>query len=182
MLGKSPDCCGTNSYLKELSTTFWKLKTLKYRCWVTAQMSRGFQLAAVAFGEEKCLHYPKPHSVSRLLGTVFLYLSRKLLVFDHTPYQCTQESKTTTFQMRDLDLTEMSAFPFGHWTYLCKCAYIYAHTRMCAYVFAQQGAVRSENNTLFPSPGCNIVALVEIWDRSIVRSARKALLEQVMWL
>lgn len=67
VLEKSPDCCGTNPYLKELSTSFWKLKTLKYRCWVTAQMPRGFQLAAVTFGEEQRLHYPKPCNISHLL-------------------------------------------------------------------------------------------------------------------
>lgn len=29
--GKVTNCCGTNSYWKKLSTSFWKLKTLKYR-------------------------------------------------------------------------------------------------------------------------------------------------------
>lgn len=77
VLEKSPDCCRTNPYLKELLTSFWKLKPLKYRCWVTAQMPRGFQLAAVAFGEEQCLHYPKTHSISHLLGTLFLCLNKK---------------------------------------------------------------------------------------------------------
>lgn len=52
---------------------------------------------------------------------------------------------------------------------------------MRADVFALLGAIKSENGSLFSSPGCNItVALVE--DRSEVRSARKILLEQVMWL
>jgi len=41
-------------------------------------MPRGFQLAAVAFGEEQCLRYPKTHSVSHLLGTLFPYLNKRV--------------------------------------------------------------------------------------------------------
>lgn len=64
---------------------------------------------------------------------------------------------------------------------MCINACMYVRTCMRADVFAQLGAIKSENGSLFSSPGCNItVALVE--DRSEVRSARKILLEQVMWL
>ena len=91
---------------------------------------------------------------------IFEQKSWRLCVFDHTPYHCADESKTSIFQTWDLDLQQRQHFHLA-----TEHIYVNAHIGKCAYMFAHQGAIKSENGSLISSPGCNIiVAWVEtIW-------------------